>query len=181
MRTSFETLYLFYNCYLFLRGRGLKKNFFPELLAWAVVTMTVFSPHLPPQFFYIPYHILYRRASCLWYDFTNSFSPFRFATPFSENSVPSLSYPSSYNFHTLNEIKDLRYMYTDGLTDWNCMNTHYHYMRGYNTILCFDGVRYFFNSIWTPTCSCGRVRLLRIGWCIWKGFWLRLWFRFHPF
>ena len=146
MRASFWTLYLFYNCYLFCEriggGEDWKKRIFAQLLAWIFVTMTVFTPS--PTVF-IPYHILYRCISCLFYDFTNSLS-FRSTTPFSQNFSAVRAEPTPYNFHTLNEIKDLCNMQTDGRTDrrTEIACTLIIIIRGgYNTILCIGSAHSF--------------------------------------
>jgi hypothetical protein len=109
----------------------------------------------PPQFF-IPYHILYRCISCLFYDFTNSLS-FRSTTPFSQNFSAVRAKPTPYNFHTLNEIKDLCNMQTDGRTDrrTEIACTLIIIIRGgYNTILCIGRahcVSFLFFLILFPT------------------------------
>lgn len=84
--------------------------------------MTVSTPTPSPTVF-IPYHILYRCISCLFYDFTNSLS-FRSTTPFSQNFSAVRAEPTPYNFHTLNEIKDLCNMQTDRRTDGLKLHAH---------------------------------------------------------
>ena len=129
-------------------GGGLEKENFCAVISMNICNDHSIPPFPPTVFFYIPYHILYRCISCLFYDFTNSLS-FRSTTPFSQNFSAVRADPTPYNFHTLNEIKDLCNMQTDRRTDrrTEIACTLIIIIRGgYNTILCIGSAHCFVPS-----------------------------------
>jgi hypothetical protein len=124
MHASFQTLYLFYNCYLFWKriGRigGKKRKNFCTVVGMNICNDACIHPP-PPQFFlfHTTFYIDTFRVSPM-------ISPI--ASPLSES--PPLSLETSlllrpsplppHNFHTLNEIKDLCNMQTDRRTEIAC-------------------------------------------------------------
>jgi len=97
-------------------GGGLEKENF-----CAVISMNICNddsihplPPFPTVLFHTTFYIDAFRVSSMISPIPSLSDP---PTPFSQNFSAVRAEPTPYNFHTLNEIKDLCNMQTDGRTD----------------------------------------------------------------